>query len=66
LLALQVMARVRDAFHADLPLKILFEHPTVAKLARAIESRGSDDAHAIRKLPRRGASEVSPAIPSQR
>jgi amino acid adenylation domain-containing protein len=42
LLATQVMSRVRDSFQVELPLRTLFELPTVAKLCEAIESsRGS-------------------------
>jgi acyl carrier protein len=41
LLALQVMARVRDTFKADLPLKTLFDFPTVAGLAKAIADRAN-------------------------
>ncbi len=36
LLATQVMARVREAFGVDLPLRVLFEQPTVAALAGEI------------------------------
>ena len=32
----QVMARIRDAFHAELPLRSLFETPRVAGLAATI------------------------------
>ncbi|GIV97579.1 MAG: hypothetical protein KatS3mg057_2236 [Herpetosiphonaceae bacterium] len=38
LLATQVIARIRDAFGADLPLRALFELPTVAALAQQIEA----------------------------
>jgi amino acid adenylation domain-containing protein len=36
LLATQVIARIRDSFAIDLPLRSLFETPTVAKLAQRI------------------------------
>jgi acyl carrier protein len=44
LVATQLMARVREAFQVDLPLRSLFEAPTVAGLARQIEG-------AIRRCP---------------
>jgi acyl carrier protein len=37
LLATQVVSRVRDSFHAEILLRSLFEHPTVAGLAQQIE-----------------------------
>ncbi|MGB3292550.1 MAG: SDR family NAD(P)-dependent oxidoreductase [Phormidesmis sp.] len=43
LLATQVMSRVREAFHIDLPLHSLFDEPTVAVMAERIElSRWAD------------------------
>lgn len=36
LLATQALARVRSAFQVELPLRLLFEHPTVAELAQAL------------------------------
>jgi acyl carrier protein len=37
LVALQVMARLRDSFPVEMPVKALFEHPTVAGLRDALE-----------------------------
>jgi acyl carrier protein len=52
LLALQVMARVREVFQVDLPLKALFDGPTVAALARAISNCPATSSQPIRKITR--------------
>jgi hypothetical protein len=36
-MATQLISRVRDAFDIDLPLRRLFEAPTIAELALAVE-----------------------------
>jgi amino acid adenylation domain-containing protein len=38
LLATQVVSRLRNSFRADVPLRLLFEGPTVAQLATALEA----------------------------
>jgi amino acid adenylation domain-containing protein len=42
LLAAQVVARLRSAYQVELPLRRLFEHPTIAQLARCIEQANAD------------------------
>jgi acyl transferase domain-containing protein/acyl carrier protein len=43
LLGVQLTARLREIFCVDIPLRSLFEHPTVAKIAEVIESRLIDE-----------------------
>ena len=56
LLATQVISRVRDAFQTELPLRELFESPTIAGLARAI---GSSEEEPM-------SGHFSPILPAER
>ncbi len=46
LIATQVMARVRQTYHTNLPLRAVFESPTIARLADTIE-RSVRSEHAV-------------------
>jgi acyl carrier protein len=57
LLATQIISRLRSRFQVEIPLRALFERPTVAGLAQAIEQAGQAgegaECEAIPSLPRR-------------
>ncbi|WP_416398937.1 amino acid adenylation domain-containing protein [Allohahella sp. A8] len=59
LLATQAMSRVRKAFQIDLPLRMIFEHPTVALLARQVDRALAKGGEAAR---RSGTLPVSPSL----
>jgi len=62
LLATRIVSRVRRAFGVELPLKALFEEPTVAGLARRIETLAVADGRVLpplRPAPREGEVPLS-------
>ncbi|WP_414573871.1 phosphopantetheine-binding protein, partial [Nostoc sp. CCY 9925] len=46
ILGIQIISRVRELFQVDLPLHYVFEYPTIADFATAVEqSRQNADEH---------------------
>ncbi|HEX8337890.1 MAG TPA: amino acid adenylation domain-containing protein, partial [Pyrinomonadaceae bacterium] len=56
LLATQVASRIKSTFDVDLPLRVLFESPTAADLARQVQLA----------LPEEPARQVPPVVPADR
>jgi acyl carrier protein len=46
--ATQVVSRLRKAFRSEIPLRHLFEFPTIAKLAAVIDSKAIDGLNSVK------------------
>ncbi|HLM58539.1 MAG TPA: amino acid adenylation domain-containing protein [Pyrinomonadaceae bacterium] len=69
LLAAQVLARAQKAFQTELPLRLLFEAPTVARFAERLEASLQSDeltTHAPIRAVRRGAAAAPLSFMQQR
>ncbi|HSK79266.1 MAG TPA: acyl carrier protein, partial [Thermoanaerobaculia bacterium] len=47
LLLVEIEARLRGAFHREIPIVEMFRHPTIRSLAEALEARGRPPAAAV-------------------
>ncbi len=57
--ALQIIARIRQTFAVDVPLRCLFDSPTIAELAHAIQTGNQASLTPIVPVPRDGALPLS-------
>jgi acyl carrier protein len=52
LLATQLISRIMSTFQIDLPVRVVFEAPTIAALARAIDGAQPNKAPRLRAIPK--------------
>ncbi|HEY0079187.1 MAG TPA: amino acid adenylation domain-containing protein [Pyrinomonadaceae bacterium] len=60
LLATQVVSRVRESFRVELPVRRVFEHPTLAGLAANVENALKDEQRGFEPPPLQPVSRVEP------
>jgi amino acid adenylation domain-containing protein/FkbM family methyltransferase len=64
LVAIKIVSRIRDAFEVDLPTQTLFEHPTIASLARVL-AESKNAGRGAQHIERRKVTGPSPLSFSQ-
>jgi amino acid adenylation domain-containing protein len=65
LLVLQVIARIRRMFEVELPVRTVFEEPTIAGLAAAVEKADAQGLRAHTPILQRRARPQAPSAPSR-
>jgi amino acid adenylation domain-containing protein len=63
LLATQVISRIQKHWQRDVPLRLLFEHTTIAELARALDASNEPSAQAATIVPHRRVTGEDTAFP---
>ncbi|MEL4897612.1 amino acid adenylation domain-containing protein [Crocosphaera sp. Alani8] len=59
LLATQIMSQVRQVFEVELPLRVLFEKPTIRSLSKVIEGEEKQEIVSLKKIERSGELPLS-------
>jgi acyl carrier protein len=62
LLLVEIEARLREAFHRDIPIVEMFRHPTIRSLAEAMEARGRQPAAVAEARPAPASARVPVAV----
>jgi acyl carrier protein len=62
LLAMQVISRVRETFHVDVPVRHLFEAPTIENLSKCVSSlpRVASQASGLQAISREAYQSLEP------